>query len=238
MRVGVVIPAFNESATVGAVVRALLSTASDAHEIVTVRVVDNGSSDKTAAEAVAAGAQVVFEQERGYGAACLKGISSLRDTGVDVVLFVDADGSDRPAEWPTLVDPIAADEADLVIGSRLLGNAEPGALQPHQRFGNTLATTLMAWIYSFRFTDLGPFRAITWSALEALRMQDRNYGWTVEMQLRALRLGFRCKEVPVSYRMRQGGRSKVSGTVLGSARAGTKILALVGREFFRKQRTV
>ena len=192
-------------------------------------VADNGSRDGTARVALAAGATVVSEPHRGYGAACLAGLARLRSDPPDAVAFLDADGSDYTSELPRLLEPLAEDRADLVIGSRVRGECEPGALTPVQRFGNQLATALLAVGSAVRFTDLGPFRAIRWAALERLGMRDRDYGWTVEMQARALRARLRCLEVPVSYRRRRAGRSKVAGTLRGVVGAGVKILFTIAR---------
>jgi glycosyltransferase involved in cell wall biosynthesis len=188
-------------------------------------VVDNGSRDRTPEIARAAGATLLHEPRRGYGAACQRALRYLR-TGVapDVVVFMDADRSDDASEIPALLAPIRDAGYDLVIGSRTLGAHEPGALLPQARFGNWLATGWIRRQYGFRYTDLGPFRAIRWTALERLAMQDQDWGWTLEMQVRALQERLRVAEIPVRYR-RRIGRSKISGTILGSARAGRKILA-------------
>jgi glycosyltransferase involved in cell wall biosynthesis len=172
---------------------------------------------------------VVYEPRRGYGAACLAGIARLDRDPPDVVAFMDADGSDDPSDLPALLAPILDTRADLVIGSRVLGAREPGSLTTVQAFGNRLATFLLGLSYGGRFTDLGPFRAIRWAALTSLAMRDRDYGWTVEMQARALRSGLRCVEVPVRYRRRSAGRSKVSGTLRGVIGAGSKILFTIAR---------
>jgi len=195
-----------------------------------VVVVDNGSTDRTAQIAADNGAEVVAEPRRGYGRACLAGLAHLRERGnpPEIVVFLDGDYSDHPEELERVVQPIAEGRADLVIGSRELGAREPGALAPHARFGNWLASFLIRGLYGVRFTDLGPFRAVRWSALERLGMSDPDYGWTVEMQVRAARVRLRSVEVPVSYRRRLG-RSKVSGTVAGSVRAGWKILFTIFR---------
>ena len=177
----------------------------------------------------AGGAEVVEAPRRGYGSACLAGLDHLRRTGPpDVMVFVDADWSDHPEELPSLVAPILSGEADLVIGSRILGSREPGALLPQARAGNLVACALIRLLYGHRFTDLGPFRAIRWDALERLGMSDPDFGWTAEMQVKALRHGLRCAEVPVSYR-RRVGVSKITGTVSGTVRAGYKILWTVLR---------
>jgi glycosyltransferase involved in cell wall biosynthesis len=193
-----------------------------------VIVADNGSTDATAEIARAHGATVVHQPERGYGAACLRAMEALPDDCHSVV-FLQADLSEEPQETYRLLAPLLDGRADLVIGSRTLGNAEPGALLPHQQFGNTLACTLIRWIYGFRYTDLGPFRAIRADALRALGMRDRNYGWTVEMQVRALQHGLRVMEVPVSYRRRFAGVNKVSGNWRASLAAGWKILWTIAK---------
>ncbi len=197
-----------------------------------VVVVDNGSRDGTAAVARAAGAQVVAEPVAGYGRACLGGLAHLRGAPPDAVVFVDGDHSDDPSELPRLLAPLVAGGADLVIGSRTLGAREPGAFTAVQAFGNWLAPALLRLLWGARATDLGPFRAVRWATLESLGMRDRDFGWTVEMQARAAARGVRTVEVPVSYRRRRHGRSKIAGTLVGSARAGAKILATIVRVRF------
>ena len=229
-RAAVVLPALDEEAAIGGVIRAL--PPGDVEEIV---VADNGSRDRTAEVARAAGATVVAAPRRGYGSACLAGLDYLRTRPVGppaIVAFLDADGADVPGELPRLLDPLRAGRADLVIGSRVLGETEPGALTPVQHFGNRLAAFLLAARWGAKVTDLGPFRAIGWAALERLAMTDPDYGWTVEMQARAYRLGLAVVEVPVSSR-RRVGRSKISGTLRGATLAGTKILWTIGREALR-----
>lgn len=231
-RIGVIIPALNEEAAIGDVVRAVL--AAGAGQIAQCLVVDNGSTDLTAARAFGAGAQVITEPARGYGAACLAGLAALA-MDVEIVVFLDGDGSDAPEDFASLVAPILAGQADLVIGSRIAGHMEKGAMTAPQRFGNWLAPALIRALWGVHFTDLGPFRAISRSALERLAMRDRDYGWTVEMQIKAARMGLRCLECPVQYR-RRIGKSKISGTVRGVVRAGGKILYVVLREAMRKRK--
>lgn len=225
--VDVIIPALNERESLPLVLRAIPGDA--VREVV---VVDNGSTDGSPEAAAAHGATVVHEPRRGYGSACLAGIAALRTRPrpPDVVVFLDADFSDHPEELPEVVRPIAAGEADLVIGSRTLGRRERGALLPQARFGNLLASWLIRRLYGVRVTDLGPFRAIRWPALLELGMRDTDFGWTAEMQVRAARRGLRYREVPVSYR-RRVGVSKITGTVSGTVRAGYKILYTVFRHW-------
>ncbi len=221
MRIVVIIPALDEERSIPKVLaeipRSLVS------EVV---VVDNGSRDRTSAVAKAAGATVLSEPRAGYGQACLTGIAYLAKEPPEVVVFVDGDYSDRAAEMTGLVAPILEGRADFVIGSRVLGEREPGALAPHARWGNWLATRMIHLLYGCRFTDLGPFRAIRYETLLALDMQDRDYGWTAEMQARAARSGVRSTEVPVSYH-RRIGKSKITGTVKGTVMAGYKILTTI-----------
>lgn len=224
--IGVIIPAFNEAQSIGLVLEAIPGDL-----IQTVVVCDNGSTDDTAKIAMSAGAVVVHEPERGYGKACLAGITYLNqtDTPPDIVAFLDGDFSDFPEELPVVVEPILKGQADLVIGSRVLGKREQGALLLHQQFGNWLAVTLIRTLYGYTFSDLGPFRAIRRQDLVRLGMKDKNYGWTVEMQVKAAKYKLRCTEVPVNYRKRVG-KSKVSGTVKGSLLAGYKIIFTIFKE--------
>jgi len=225
-RVAVIIPAFNEEAALGQVIAAIPEWVDD------IIVADNGSTDRTAEVARAAGARVVHEPRRGYGSACLAGMAALGDP--DVVVFLDGDFSDHPDEMDRLVDPIRHGHVDMVIGSRVLGTREPGALTPQARFGNWLACLLMRLFWRARHTDLGPFRAIRAATLRQLQMRDPDYGWTVEMQVKAARRGVRVREVPVSYRRRIGA-SKISGTVKGVIGAGTKILGVLLYEALRQR---
>ena len=221
--VAVVIPALNEERPLVQVLAELPRAG-----VQTVVVVDNGSTDGTAAVARAGGATVVSEPRRGYGAACLAGLAHLRAHPPQVVAFLDADLSDDPAQLPEVLAPVLEGRADLVVGSRVLGVHAPGSLTAAQVLGNRLAVALLGLLFGARYTDLGPFRAIRWSALEGLGMRDRGYGWTVEMQARAARAGLSAVEVPVRYRRRLG-RSKISGTVRGVVGAGAKILFTIAR---------
>ena len=218
--IAVVIPAHDEAAGILKVIQDLpMDWVSE------VVVTDNASNDDTAGVAEALGATVLREARKGYGWACLKALEYLeqKEQKPDIVVFLDADYSDYPDELPFLVKPILEGKADLVIGSRALGQREKGSLTPQQVFGNWLATRLLRLLYGARFTDLGPFRAVRWEALQQINMQDKTYGWTVEMQLKAAKLGLRSVEVPVRYR-RRIGHSKISGTVKGVLGAGYKIL--------------
>jgi glycosyltransferase involved in cell wall biosynthesis len=232
MRTCVIIPAFNEARSIGRVISDLPDGLVD--EVI---VVNNASTDETEANARAVGATVLREARKGYGYACLRGLAYVHDEAAegrrpDVVVFLDGDYSDHPNELPDLLQPIWQGAADLVIGSRILGRrygrVEPGAMLPQALVGNRVACGLMRLFWGVRFTDLGPFRAIRYTELLALDMQDQTWGWTVEMQIKAARAGLRCTEVPVSYR-RRIGVSKISGTVSGTIKASGKILWTIGR---------
>ncbi len=216
--VAVIIPALNEAQSIARVLAAI-----DRSVVDTVVVGDNGSTDATCAVATAGGAQVVHEPRQGYGSACLKAMAAVPQ--IDILVFLDADGSDDATEIPLLLR--ALDQADLVIGSRVLGHAEPGALSPVQKFGNALTCTLVRWLWGVRFTDLGPFRALRRTTCDALEMSDPDFGWTIEMQVKAAQRGLRTAEVPVTYRNRFAGESKVSGNLRGSWLAGRRILGYV-----------
>jgi glycosyltransferase involved in cell wall biosynthesis len=224
MNIVVVIPAFNEENAVGKVVAEIPKQL-----VSEVIVVNNNSTDQTSEAALAQGATVLFEPTKGYGMACLKGMDYLanaRKEPTDIIVFLDADYSDYPKQMIGMVKPIQDDKADLVIGSRALGKREGGSMTIPQVFGNWLATSLMHWFYGHKFTDLGPFRAIRYSSLIELDMQDTTYGWTVEMQVKALKQKLRCQEMPVDYRNRIGF-SKISGTVKGTFLAGYKIITTI-----------
>lgn len=219
--VDVIIPARNEEAAIGKVIREIPKDL--VRDIV---VCDNNSSDKTTEEALQAGATVIQQSKPGYGNACLRAIDHIKQKPAslhpDIIVFLDGDYSDYPEEMNSLIHPILSGK-DLVIGSRIKGIRHIGSMTTPQVFGNWLATSLIRYFYGQRFTDLGPFRAIRWNKLLELNMQDRDFGWTVEMQVKALKHNLHCVEVPVSYRKRLG-KSKISGTVKGSVRAGHKII--------------
>ena len=216
--IDVLIPAYNEADALPELLAEI-----DRGLLRRILVVDNASTDGTGEVARQHGAEVAQCPTPGYGAACLAGMAYLRQDPPDILVFLDGDRSDHPRFMPSLVDPIVADEQDMVLGSRVLGTAEKGSLNGTQRFGNWLSTFLMRLCWGIRYTDLGPFRAIRWTQLEAIGMTDTNFGWTIEMQIRAHLAGLRTTEVPVDYRNRIGV-SKISGTISGCFKAGTKIL--------------
>ncbi|MGP0564962.1 MULTISPECIES: glycosyltransferase family 2 protein [unclassified Nitrospina] len=215
-RISVILPAFNEEQSIGLVLDDLPKDR--LHQII---VVDNASTDATAEVAREHGATVVAESRRGYGSACLKGIASLKNP--DIVVFLDADYSDYPEEIDLLVKPIETGEQDFVLGSRMLLKESRKALLPQARYGNKLAVFLIQLFFGHRYTDLGPFRAIRHASLMEIGMKDTNFGWTVEMQIKAVKNNLRILEVPVKYRWRVGV-SKITGTVSGTFKAGTKII--------------
>ncbi len=224
MVIDVVMPALNEEHAIGKVLSEI------PWDVVRrVVVADNGSTDRTAEVAREHGAIVVDAPKRGYGAACLAALARVRQDPPDIVAFLDADYSDFPEELPQVVAPILERGYDMVIGSRTAGEHETGALLPQAIFGNWLSCWLISLIYGIEFTDLGPFRAIRWEKLEQIQMRDEDFGWTVEMQVKAAKAGLRCTEVPVRYRKRVG-QSKVTGTIKGSFLAGEKILYTIFRE--------
>jgi glycosyltransferase involved in cell wall biosynthesis len=220
--VTVIIPAANEAGNIRRLVEEVHATMS-----VSVIVVDNGSTDDTAQEAASARAKVVSEPRRGYGYACAAGVAAAGDA--DILVFLDGDYSFSPADLPSLLAPILENQADLVMGSRELGHIEPGAMYPQQRFGNWLASRLMNILYGLSITDLGPYRAIRGELLRELNMQETTYGWPTEMIVKAARRKARIIEVPVSYRSRLSGQSKVSGTIRGTLLAGWYILGVTFR---------
>ena len=226
-KISVIIPALNEEESIGLVLNDIPG------EIVEeIIVIDNGSNDNTVTVAKDLGAGVILEPLKGYGSACLRGISMLnKDT--DIVVFLDADYSDYPQDLHTVVKPILTGKAQMVIGSRMSGTREKGALFPQAVFGNKLATFLIRLFWGFKYTDLGPFRAIKYKDLLALNMMDKNFGWTVEMQIKALKKGLRIMEVPVRYRKRIG-KSKITGTFSGTVRAGIKIIYTIFKYGFFK----
>ena len=215
-RISIIIPAYNEESSIGLVLDALPQE--KLHEII---VVDNGSTDATARVAQEHGARVVKEPRKGYGSACLKGIDEL--DAPDIVVFIDGDFSDFPEEIVLLISPIETGEKDFVLGSRMIFPKSQLALLPQARYGNRLAILLIKLFFKYEFTDLGPFRAIRYSSLMSIGMKDMDFGWTVEMQIKAVRNGLRIHEVPVNYRKRVG-ISKITGTISGTIRAGTKII--------------
>jgi len=223
-KVTVLIPAFNEENSISKVIKDIPKDIAD--EII---VVDNGSTDQTAKQSIECGVRLIRESFRGYGAACLKGLATIENT--DIVVILDGDYSDYPEQMGCLICPIANDEADFVIGSRVLGNREKGSLVPQAYWGNKLVVFLIKIFFSYRFTDMGPFRAIRYTSLMELNMKDRDFGWNVEMQIKAIKAGLRIKEVPVDYR-RRIGVSKISGTPNGTVKAGAKIIFTIFKHLF------
>jgi glycosyltransferase involved in cell wall biosynthesis len=229
----IIIPAFNESLSISKVIQDIPK-----EWVEEIIVVDNGSDDNTAELSEKAGATVLMQPVKGYGMACLTGLDYIRTRSTkqlpSIVTFLDGDYSDYPADLPLILTPIWENQADMVIGSRVLGERDKGALLPHQAFGNWLATKLIKLIFSYSFTDLGPFRAIRYNKLVELSMEDKNYGWTAEMQVKAAVHKFNIAEVPVRYRKRIGV-SKVSGTIAGSLKAGYKILFIIFKYGFSRK---
>ncbi|TDU42972.1 glycosyltransferase involved in cell wall biosynthesis [Gelidibacter sediminis] len=225
----VIIPAYNEADSIGLVIK-------DIPDIVDeVIVVNNNSTDATAEVAQRAGATVLLESQMGYGYACLKGMAYIAtlSTTPDIIVFMDGDYSDYPEELHKIVRPILEENVDFVVGSRVQRLQEKGSMTPQQHFGNWLATFLMRILFGATFTDLGPFRAIKYQKLLDLHMQDKTYGWTIEMQLKALKQDLTYTEIPVKYKKRIGV-SKVSGTIKGTIFAGVKILGWIFKYSFKK----
>jgi glycosyltransferase involved in cell wall biosynthesis len=230
LRAAVVIPCLDEEEAIGGLVADVQAVANDpdlAVDLTGIFVVDNGSTDRTGAVATEAGASVVSEPRRGYGRACLSGVLAASDA--DLIVLMDGDRSDLPSELPLLLAPLLAGEADLVIGSRMLGTYEPGSLLPQQIFGNRVATSLLRLAFGVTMTDIGPFRVVRHDQLLALGMREMTYGWSIEMIARAAKTGLRVREVPVTYRKRAGGVSKVSGNLRASLKAGYRILLAIVR---------
>lgn len=223
--INVIIPVFNESGSIGFVLNDIPKGIAD--EVI---VVNNGSTDNTAEIARQHGATVLLEEKKGYGSACLKGMEYILNKPVEmqprIVVFIDGDYSDYPNQMSALVKPILEQDIDMVIGSRAKGKRQSGSMAIQQVFGNWLATTLMKWFFGAKFTDLGPFRAIKWEKLQMLGMRDKNYGWTVEMQIKAAKQKLKYIEIPVDYRKRIG-KSKITGTIKGTIMAGYKIIATI-----------
>jgi len=233
LNVALIIPARNEEAPLPGVLAEIPAGLAQ-----TVIVVDNGSTDRTVEVSRNAGAVVVSEPRAGYGFACATGVQAARERDAEVLVFIDADGSFDPAQIHDLLAPIESGQADLVLGSRLAGGIEPGAMPPHARFGNWLVARLMRTLYKLQVTDLGPFRAIRADLLDRLGMQEMTYGWPTEMMAKAARHGARVIEVPVHYRVRRGGKSKVSGTLRGTVLATYFILFVTLRYSFSRKGAV
>ncbi len=227
MKIAVIIPAYNEEQSIQKVINDVPSLVNE------IIVVNNNSTDKTVQTAEQAGATVLHETYKGYGAACLKGIEYCRSKEYEIIVFLDGDYSDYPEELELLVKPIVNDGYDFVLGSRVLGKREKGALPFQSQIGSIVAGTLIKLFWKFKYTDLGPFRAIRFDKLLELNMKDKWFGWTVEMQIRAIKAELKIKEVPVSYRNRIG-KSKVTGTVKGTVMASIIIIKTIFAELFKK----
>lgn len=227
LRVTAIVPALDEEAAIGAVVEGLIRAGLD-----DVVVVDNGSADETSDRASKAGARVVEESRRGYGSACWAGFQAAQYA--ELLLFLDGDGSDDPAQAPQVLEPLVEGEADLVLGTRIVDESEAGALKPQARFGNWLVAMVIRALYGVRLSDIPSFRAISRKDLERLSMRERTYGWPVEMVVKAAKRGYRIREVPTSYRKRRGGASKVAGTFKGTVLAAWFMLSTAVRHAWRR----
>lgn len=231
LKIDVVIPVLNEEHSISLVINDIPK-----HLVRNIYVCDNGSSDQSREKAFEAGAQVLIERQKGYGAACLKGVMHIKNQSAadypDIIVFLDGDYSDRPVEMSLLIEALIQNNLDLVIGSRLLGVSQKGSLTTVQRFGNILSTILIKLLYNYQFSDLGPFRAIRFDKLLEMKMEDLDYGWTIEMQLKAAKMKMRVGEVPVSY-FKRIGKSKISGTLRGVIGAGSKILYMIFKSFVK-----
>jgi glycosyltransferase involved in cell wall biosynthesis len=228
MNIAVIIPAYNEELSIGRVISSIPRKI--INEIV---VINNNSSDNTAQKAMDAGATVLVETFQGYGASCLRGIEYLKNKNIDIIIFMDGDYSDHAEELNLLIEPIINEKYDFVIGSRILGKQEKGALPLQSKIGSIISGFLIKIFWGFKYTDLGPFRAIKFDRLLQLNMKDKWYGWTVEMQIKALKNKLRVKEVPVSYRKRIG-ESKVTGTLKGTIMASVIIMKTIFSEYFNE----
>lgn len=223
----VIIPAYNEEQSITKVIAEI------PHYVDKIIVADNNSTDNTAQASKEAGAEIVFEKQQGYGAACLKGIEYSKQFNPDIIVFLDGDYSDYPQDMDLLLHSITEKNYDIVVGSRVRGKKEKGALLPQAIVGNFIACTLIRLFWGVKFSDLGPFRALRFDSLSAMCMEDRTWGWTVEMQIKAAKMGMKCDEVPVRYRKRVG-KSKITGTFSGSIKAGYKILYTIFKYSLRK----
>lgn len=232
-KVSVIVPALNEAGNIFRLVEEICRVSIPGAQITAI-VVDNGSSDETADEARRAGAVVISEPRRGYGYACSAGVEAAHEA--DILVFLDGDFSSLPAELPLVLSPVLSGEADLCLGSRELGGIQPGAMPPHQRWGNHLASWLMRKLYRLPVTDLGPYRAIRRDKLLSLKMQEMTYGWPTEMTVKSARHKLHIVETPVTWHRRQAGRSKVSGTLRGTFLAAWFILGVTLRYAFMPQR--
>jgi glycosyltransferase involved in cell wall biosynthesis len=233
-KIAVIIPALNEAGNI----RRLLAEVQQLEQTqyrLAIYVVDNGSTDATASEAADAGATVVSQPQRGYGYACAAGVTAAQADGADLYVFLDGDGSFDPAEMPRLIAPILAGEADMVMGSRPKGGIERGAMPPHQRYGNQLVSRLMGLLYRLEITDLGPYRAVRAAALSRITLREMTFGYPTEMIVKLANQRAKITEVPVRYRRRWSGKSKVSGTIRGTVLATYYILGVTLRYAFRRR---